>query len=153
MSIIINQEMYTQIQVALINDNLDFIKDLIKQKYNINQVLFPRANKNSILIEAVSYAAHNCIKFLLDNGANANYEPYKDPLIFFATRVAANRGALNIVEILINNGVKLNGTDWRNLNILESLEYNLTNFKSGIINAPYYNQVVELIERHLKIAK
>lgn len=78
MSMKVNKLLYTEIQIALVKNDLEFIKELINKNYDINQILYPEANKHCLLTNAVIYEASNVVKFLVDNGANVNYDPYKE---------------------------------------------------------------------------
>jgi hypothetical protein len=151
MSIEVTRELKTQIDIALMNDNLEFIKDIVSKMENINQVIYPVQNKYCLLATAVSYEASKVVNFLINNGANVNNNPYKDPILFLATRKAAHSGKIDIVEMLINANANISTVDFTNRTILDSLKYNLTNLSSNeiITDAPYYNQVVELIEKYL----
>lgn len=52
---------------------------------------------------------------------------------------------MEILETLINAGAKLDGLDYTNKTILDSLRY-----QTGM-TPHYYNQVVELIQKHLSL--
>lgn len=151
MSIEVTRELKIQIDIALMNDNLEFIKDIVNKMDDINQVIYPLKNKYCLLSTAVSYEASKVVKFLIKKGANVDNNPHKDPILFLATRKAAYSGKIDIIEMLINANVNINAVNWNNKTVLDSLEYNLTDLRTNEIttDAPYYNQVVELIKKHL----
>lgn len=104
---------FTPIQCA-INEKHDSIVGLLApRKANMKS---DKENQQLLLIDSVSSGNYHTASFLLDHKASANGEIYgTTPLI-----VAAGRSSLEVVNLLVNSGAKVDKVDNKNLTPLLS---------------------------------
>jgi TolB-like protein len=114
---------------AASNGNITSVKNLIKEKININARAYWKGE--SALYNAAAMGDTNMVKFLVENGADVNIRMYKG---FTPLMVAINKGHYDIIRYLLSKNALVNMPDCRGVTPL-----------MYAVSTPTSNEIIELL--------
>jgi tetratricopeptide (TPR) repeat protein len=134
--IVVGQSNDEKLYIAVKENNLSIVDELLKQNANPNFTEVNSWVKVNLLITAVNNNNYEIVKKLIENKADVNW---KDGFETDALMYACSKGNIKIVNLLLENGANVNSKDKQGNSVLSAAKE--SNNK----------ELVELIENKLKL--